>query len=216
MTLFIFGRALRRLKNAAWLFTILFTFQAGANGSTPSTPPSISHVVEGVEQGGTLTLFGEGLTPAVRVWLWQPDADGRRVRSSAEAVARLRETALLLPNHPARPGKPPETARQATVLGATGNPQVIMVRQAGRDAPSWQDDAVPTILWAENEAGYSEPYLVNGPQLWFASEHTARPGERLRLFGINLFGGEHNPGRPLIALRHKDSGGAYWGEPLRL
>jgi hypothetical protein len=201
---------------ACFLAILVFASSALASPSQEPVPPAISYIVEGVEQGGTLTLFGERLAPDARVWLWQPEPDGRRVRSSEESMGRLKEMAASLPTQSALPAKPPGNAREAAVLGATGNPRVLMVRQAGKEAPSWQDDAVPTVVWVENGAGFSEPYLVNAPQLWFASEHTVLPGERLRLFGINLFGAEHNPGRPLIALRHRDSGAIHWGEPLRL
>lgn len=74
------------------------------------------------------------------------------------------------------------------------SPRVAMVRQRGSAHPAWDDSPVlPTIIWIENGAGFSTPYLVNRPQLWFASETRAVPGERSRLFGTNLFDGANNP-----------------------
>ena len=44
----------------------------------------------------------------------------------------------------------------------------------------------PVVVWAKNKAGYSEPVVLNAPQLWWCHPETAEPGENVRLFGRNL------------------------------
>ena len=188
----------------------------GAYAADAGPLPAISHVVESVEQGGTLTLFGDGMDDETRVWLWQPSPNAGEVLKSPAALEELRQMAERWPEAPALPATPPQGARVAQRLGSAGDRRVVMVRQAGSAHPAWDDSHVlPTLLWLERAGSFSAPYLVNGPQIWFASEHTTVPGERLRLFGINLLGGHHGPSRALIALRRTDSGAVYWGRQLR-
>ncbi|MHC1766796.1 MAG: glycosyl hydrolase family 28-related protein [Verrucomicrobiia bacterium] len=196
---------------------ILLTFSVvRATDPELGQAPAIAHVVEGVEQGGTLTIFGERLTSDARPWLWQPAPKASRVSSSEDAMAELRGLAAAFPELPPLPGRPPEGAQRGEFLGDTGSPQVAMVRQLGGAAPAWDDSHIlPTVLWIENAAGFSQPYLVNAPELWFASEHTALPGETVRVFGINLHGGQNNPLRSLIALKPRDGGEVRWGHQLR-
>lgn len=181
-----------------------------------SAAVAISHVVDGVEQGGTLTIFGENLTETSRVWLWQPSPEAGKVLNSAETMAELRQMAAQFPALPALPPIPPAAARAAQRLGATGHPRVLMVRQAGSPHPAWDDShIVPTVLWIEQQGIFSQPYLLNQPQLWFASEPWVVPGEQVRLFGNNLLGGQNNPSRSLIALRNEATGEVYWGRQHR-
>lgn len=177
---------------------------------------AISHVVDSVEQGGTLTIFGEGLTDDVRVWLWQPSPRAAQVLKNEADLEELRRMAAHFPAAPPLPASPPEGAQVGERLGDTGSHQVTMVRQMGSVHPAWDDShLLPTVVWLEQAGCYSEPFLVNRPQIWFASEQSAVPGERIRLFGINFYGGHDSPSRPLIALTHDVSREVYWGQPLR-
>lgn len=133
--------------------------------------PGISHIIDSVEQGGTLSVFGEGITADPRVWLWQPSPNANWVLASRQAITELREMATNGLAMPALPDRPPEGGQIAEKLGGTGHPQVLMVLQAGSAHPAWDDNqVVPTLVWLEEAAHFSAPCRVNAPQLWFAAE----------------------------------------------
>ncbi len=44
----------------------------------------------------------------------------------------------------------------------------------------------PIVVWAKNQAGYSEPAVLNAPQPWWCLPERAEPGCSIRVFGRNL------------------------------
>lgn len=44
----------------------------------------------------------------------------------------------------------------------------------------------PVVLWAKNQAGYSDPLVLNAPQVWWCQPEIAEPGGVLRIFGRSL------------------------------
>lgn len=194
---------------------VLVSADLATTGKTVNlSRPAISYVVEGVERDGTFTVFGEGLTPSTKVWLWQPgsgslNASGQGRRSQTE----LQQIAASFLKNQELPGKPPDAAQPGEFLGNTGSPQVAMVCRKASSAPANDDGAImPTVLWIGNDSGFSSPYMVNAPQLWFSSDQIVVPGQQMRLFGINLSYTGNTPS--LIALTHLGNGTIYWGQLL--
>jgi len=66
-------------------------------------------------------------------------------------------------------------------------PKVQFVKD-GTLAATWPEHAFdgPFIFWVKNEAGWSEPVVVNAPSPWWCSPDAAAPGSTLRVFGRNL------------------------------
>lgn len=44
----------------------------------------------------------------------------------------------------------------------------------------------PIVVWARNDAGASQPVVINRPNPWWCSPGLASPGQTLRIFGRNL------------------------------
>ena len=44
----------------------------------------------------------------------------------------------------------------------------------------------PFLVWARNEAGWSEPFVLNAPQPWWCGPDAASPGEQVLVFGRNV------------------------------
>lgn len=44
----------------------------------------------------------------------------------------------------------------------------------------------PIVVWAKNQAGYSEPVVLNAPQPWWCLPENAEPGSSVDIFGRNL------------------------------
>ena len=44
----------------------------------------------------------------------------------------------------------------------------------------------PIVVWAKNKAGYSEPVVINAPELWWCERESAEAGSAVSLFGRNL------------------------------
>jgi hypothetical protein len=44
----------------------------------------------------------------------------------------------------------------------------------------------PIVVWAKNKGGYSEPVVINAPELWWYSSESAEAGREVSLFGRNL------------------------------
>jgi len=44
----------------------------------------------------------------------------------------------------------------------------------------------PIVVWAKNKAGYSEPAVINAPELWWCERESAEAGSVVSLFGRNL------------------------------
>ncbi len=188
-----------------------------ALSSDPPHRPEISMVSEATDQGGTLIVFGENLASDATVWLWQPVVDGRSIHKSQDELNSLKAIAKDLPSLPAMPKEPHPRAVRARVLADTGDPQVLMVQQTGTSSdgsPAWSENPVPTILWVQTDAGTSEPFRVNAPRLWFSADRQLMPGERARVFGMNLLGHEHNPPARLIAMKNRQTQEPYWAQPL--
>ncbi|TVS21137.1 MAG: hypothetical protein EA424_00440 [Planctomycetaceae bacterium] len=120
--------------------------------------PEIGHVIESVEQGGTLTLFAEGLSPDARVWLWQPSPNAASVLGSDESLSELRQMAERFAELPLLPDAPPDDAQVAARFDVPESPRTAMVRQLGSTHPAWDDSPVlPTVICRRGQ-----PALVEG------------------------------------------------------
>ena len=50
-------------------------------------------------------------------------------------------------------------------------------------------DSVPDGIFVaavKNKTGWSKPFVINAPEIWWCSPRTVRPGETVRIFGRNL------------------------------
>ncbi|QJD84570.1 glycosyl hydrolase family 28-related protein [Cohnella herbarum] len=177
---------------------------AGA-ASQDSGPPAISYATEGVDEGGTFVLTGDRFTESTEIWLFRPAKD-----DAAQLKAAYGNPASPLP------AIPPEGAVKTTVVG-TPEEHLIAAGQIGYPNLSLSNAVVPTIVWAKNSAGWSSPYLLNRPELYFASASAALPGERIRVFGRNLETKFEVAGPDYdypVALKNRVTGKVEWAQAL--
>lgn len=205
------------IKGTVAIFAICLLVSAdmaNAGNISELSPPAISYIVEGVERNGTFTVFGEGLTPGTTAWLWHPESASRNVQDMRrQSQLELQKIAVSFLDNQELPKQLPEDAQVAGFLTDTDNPQVAMVcREASSEPARDGGEILPTVLWIGNDAGFSNPYMVNAPQLWFPSDLTVVPGQQMRLFGINLSGRGYN--QTLIAMQNQENEKIYWGRLL--
>jgi hypothetical protein len=175
-----------------WFVAAMVVGLATTGASAQS--PQIARVGQ-IVRGGSFRIFGENVKGG-EVHLWQPDCSPEEIGAAAEE----------LPEMSSLPTKPPESAERATVRAAY--PQVAFA------SGSWGTGSQVTVVWRNNEDGFSRPYLANQPEVWLASHHQAMPGERVQLFGRNLARGSSNV-LPQLCLKSPNSGRLYravWGK----
>lgn len=147
-------------------------------------------------------IYGENLENC-RVFAWQPPKTAKEAMESG----RVFEKAPPLPPRPAE-------ALELTVEKRTK--QVLYVRMPlpldERCNRLWEEGC--KVIWAVNEYGEAAA-LVNRPEIWSQSLVRAVPGDRISLFGQNMFqfDQEFDPGICGL-LQNTDTGRVYrmaWG-----
>lgn len=178
------------------LFVVLWGMIAGSTQlpvtSASAVPPEISRIGP-ADYKETMQIFGEGLQDS-EIYNWQPVGTQQEVMDST----------YTLPQIAAVPTTPPAAAKKLAPL----NPTVqVTAAQAVYSGVS--------IVWLKNAAGYSEPRIANQPEIWSQSSADALPGERVQLFGQNLYVANIQQ-IPLVILRNEQTNGLYqatWGLP---
>lgn len=177
--------------------------QASAQAEKAAAP-AIAYATEGVDDGGTFVLTGDGFTADAQVWLYRPAKD-----DAAKLKQAFGQAAAL-------PAQPPTDAVQAELIGKP-EAHLLAAGQIGYPNLSPSDAVVPTIVWVKTAAGYSKPYMLNRPDIYFVSAAAALPGERVRAFGRNLETKFEVAGADYdlpVALRSKTTGKVLWAQTL--
>ncbi|MCC6442629.1 MAG: right-handed parallel beta-helix repeat-containing protein [Armatimonadetes bacterium] len=67
----------------------------------------------------------------------------------------------------------------------------------------------PMVAWVKGEKGYSRPFVLNAPQVWWITPDTAGPGETVDIFGANL---SRRPDfdRAHVCARNRKTGAGLW------
>lgn len=166
--------------------------------------PSVSSVTSGVGEGATMVVVGNDFTSDAEVWLLRPPKDDPdTVKKSFD------HTPVPLP------GSPPSDATKATIVGEP-DPHLLAAGQIGYPTIAWDPSAIPTVIWVKTSAGFSAPYVMNTPELFFLEDSMVVPGQAIRAFGRDLepatdqYTGNDFP----IALKNKKTGAVYWGQYL--
>jgi hypothetical protein len=162
--------------------------------------PQISYITRSADLGEPMLITGENVDKATEVWVWLP---GHNTTEEVKAAA--------LNPHPALPSSPPKGAQKAKIISQP-NSHTLIVLNAGEN-PYVFSRYEPAIAWLKSDSGFSDPYVFNQPELYFASHTKVLPGEKLRLFGRDLTYLETPLDFPIM-FRNVDSKKVYWGDAL--
>ena len=168
--------------------------------------PKIAVVTEPACNGEVIVLTGEGLNPkrtrVVAAAMGEDDCS-YNPKASHDPSIYLN----TMNERPPLPSVPPKDALECEVLG--GGDRWLQVRMRC-SRQSWVRVPATAALWAGNEDGWSQPYLVNRPQAqWIAPEKVAR-GEAIRIFGRTFAWGWQI--KPAVAYLRRVGG----GQPIQL
>ncbi len=150
-------------------------------GSAQGAPPEVCRI----QGGNTKLIFGTGFEPgAVEVYAWSPSTGEEELIAALERSHRPATDAL--------PALPPEDARKLRVLDADPRGYTMAVEFHDRyDSNGFYDAlAGEEVCWVANGDGFSKPQLVRSAMPWWVFPERARPGDRVRIFGRNLYGGK--------------------------
>lgn len=192
----LLGATLMLAMPAGWI---------GTANAADASAPAISYATEGVDEGGVFILTGDNFSADTQVYLYRPSKDDA---ANVKATGGGAPVFVL--------GQPPQSAVKATVIGKPES-HMLAVGQIGYPNQEQHYGAVPTYVWVRTSAGWSKPYLLNKPELYFASSATALPGEKFRLFGRNLSTKFEIAGPDYdypIKLTNRKTGKVYWAQAL--
>ncbi len=84
--------------------------------------------------------------------------------------------------------QPADNARKLNILSTDERGLVMAVEFSDiYDGAGWYDINIgDDVLWVKNKDGYSKPYLVKMPQLWFGYPEKVFSGDEIRVFGRNI------------------------------
>ena len=165
-------------------------------GVSVAGPPQIATVSEGVENGQTALVFGEGFVPGkteVLCYVPEPWQSPRtsHIHTDQEQAYQKRKPKLLAEQRrilssglPALPAEPPKGTVPLQVLKVTE--QVIAVVFSNRVI---EPGVQCRLLWVKTPAGLSRPYRVNRPVVWWKDRDSYEPGAEVTLYGRNLASG---------------------------
>lgn len=166
-----------------------------------AAPPQISYVTNSAPNYSPILIFGEGFTQGkVEFYGFSP----QEKLTPAEMLFDLSKA------NPTPPPTPPENLRPLQLLAI--QPQVATVVLYGGGHPGGVKE--PYVIWAKNKDGFSEPYIINRPQLFFLERTCAAPGEELRVFGRDMISSQHGYWGGVF-LRDSNSGKVWevkWGK----
>ncbi|SEE74749.1 hypothetical protein [Jiangella alba] len=165
-------------------------------------PVAISYATEGVDDGTSMVIVGEGFTAQSEVWLLKLGKD-----TLEDAKASFGGQAAL-------PDSPPSGAAKATLLSAARE-RVLVAGQIGYPNPAADLAVYPTAVWVKTGEHWSRPYVVNKPAIFFAETDVLVPGETIRLFGRNFLATYGVTGANYdypIALREADGDAVHWAQ----
>ena len=142
------------------------------------TPPEIGYVTNSTAAFSPMLVFGEGFASGkTRFYAWTP----KTTLTPAEMIADMSKADLSVPARP--PGKP----RPLQEVAITS--QVATLLLYGTGLPG--GIKAPHAVWAMDKEGWSKPYVINRPQLFFLERTTAAPGEQLRVVGRDMVSHYH-------------------------
>lgn len=131
--------------------------------------PEICRIMN-FENGETIQMFGENFDRRTgKAYWWRPNAGEDKDRNL-----------LLTPDDISIPELPPEDAI-VYKLSEVCDGRVLYVAATGNSVSTGA-----AVMWVENEAGISKPFLANVPKIWLKSHEKARPGYIISIHGINF------------------------------
>lgn len=96
------------------------------------------------------------------------------------------------------PSSPTSNAKKLNILSCDDQGSVMAVEFSDEyNSQGFFDGRLgDDILWIKNQSGYSKPWLIKTPQLWFSYPEKVKAGELIRVFGRNV-------NAKLVAIRKK-------------
>ncbi|MEW6358966.1 MAG: glycosyl hydrolase family 28-related protein [Planctomycetota bacterium] len=179
-----------------WTMLILMSLAATMSALAA---PEIAFITEPAVHGEVIIITGENFDPQkTRIkaaYLGPSDFDPRRLETTADFLDGMDE-------RPHVRGTPPDGAYDCEVLGG-GERYLHVVMNAAKH--SWACVPITAAIWAGDDTGWSQPYVVNRPQAQWLSPRTQFPGEAIRIFGRTFAWGHNLP--PAQAFLRKLGGG---------
>lgn len=168
-----------------------------------------SPIISRVHGGPTKTAWGTGLGGDTVILATSFKFEEEAVQSAIQ-TASYNANALL-------PSTPPPDARRLDVVDRDPEGRVLgfiasksLVSNRNFDAASG-----PDVVWAKNNKGVSNPVLLRSAQPWWIYPFETSPGNRVRLFGRNLYVSGPKGFNGYLAIKEKDSEKVRFVEPLR-
>ncbi|MDP2990186.1 MAG: glycosyl hydrolase family 28-related protein, partial [Kiritimatiellota bacterium] len=172
-----------------------------------SVPIEISYITASVRCYAPIQIYGDGFAPGKVEFL----AASPAMDIPPEEMIKSIDKANI-----STPPTPPTNARPMEVISLT--PQVATVKALAGSGIGWEQKYAPVVVWTRNADGFSRPFVINRPQLYFLEQATAAPGQRLRFFGRDLVADDApNPStiKAHVFLRDAASGRVFearWGK----
>lgn len=163
---------LRKITAITLLMTLAITIICPflfASQAIAANPPEISRVSP-FTNNETIQIFGENLKDC-EVYAWQPPTGNNTSKASVASSAQQ------LPAISALAAEPPKGSKKLTVVSST-------YQAAFADASTVSG---VSVIWVKNNGVYSKPWLANLPEIWSQSVTEAIAGERVQLYGQNLY-----------------------------
>ncbi|MDP2990534.1 MAG: hypothetical protein Q8O57_08225, partial [Kiritimatiellota bacterium] len=165
-----FGAPFRRLLGMAAAALIL------TGGLTARSAPSeISYVTASTRCFAPVQIYGDAFVPGKVEFLAASPAMDIPPEEMIKSIGKADFSA---------PPAPPTNTRPMEVVFLT--PQVATVKALAGPGIGWEQGYAPVAVWTRNADGFSRPFVINRPQMYFLEQATAAPGQRLRFFGRDL------------------------------
>ncbi|MDP2990744.1 MAG: glycosyl hydrolase family 28-related protein, partial [Kiritimatiellota bacterium] len=139
----------------------------------------IAHVGNSVANGASTLIFGEGFKDEkVKFYGWCPRDD-----TAMEKLSEIDKADMSLP------ATPPKEAGQLKIIAIMDNQAAAVLLNGGYAQHGGARE--PFIVWAKGTNGYSQPYMINRPNLFFLENTVSAPGAHNRVIGRDMIAHEH-------------------------
>lgn len=161
-----------------WIVSATFLVTALGSDFVKAQSPVISHVVDGVNGGETLLICGDGFGQAeLKMDRWHPPQPSREQWPDQSVQLASLERALT---GDVEPPEVPEGRLNALRVN-------VMDRHSCSARLPLGGYLQVQALYVRSAEGNAAPHVINRPKLWWASPEYPAAGQRVRIFGRNLF-----------------------------